>query len=1589
MLILKQFYKNFLLATCFLISIQILQAQPDPFDNPTEAFCNPICDWGILNGYEYRLRNNPSGNPGGIPGCGGVLNNDSWFSFVAAGGAINITILPSNCMDVANGDQPNLDVQAALYQIDGAGCPNADIDPTAADNLLCKDDCASAPQEINWNNIQTTRGQQYLIVVDGCSGDVCDLLFQVTGAGAVPFELTEVIDINGQGNGGTLMVCTGTNGYDLTVNADIGSQIFNWTSDAGDFSTDSPTLTQNFPIRGDFQYCVQAATGCDSTNNEFCVTIEVRDAMPGGTLEQTICEGDSYFWMNENFSMDDMFTRLYTDPVNGCRYDTFLNLTVYEENDENPTVIDTSLCWDDEFIFGTTPVSRFNSMASTMISSIAVPACDSFVDINATFINVTVEVSEVTCSGGDFIVFLNNIETEPNDGSVDVFIEWVDGTGVVVLSGSNADVFTTNVEGDYVVYISISRDDADCQRIFEQDINIDASELLPNAAALIDGPDALCGGDTVQYFTPEIPNAESYNWTVTGGGIILNGQGSDEITVDWSNSPTGGDVCVNTVNSCGDGGQACTVVSIIAQPTANFTMPTTSCIEDAVTVTYTGNAPASANYTWNFSGGNIINGGTGQGPYEVRWPSGTTDRTVSLRVDIAGCISEQVVENITLDPALPPLTLNCISSPTDVTFTWTAIPSASGYDVRVIFPAAGVTGTLNGTEYAITGLTSGDSVAVEIITMSSNSCPDRSIILGCIAKECPVPGLTIDTVPPICLNNASVIDLNESYANAGFPTTTATVTWSSASGGITDAITGEFDPNRAGPGDHIVAIVYVDDGCAFNATRTITVFDRPTADFTVDANICEDGIANVIYNGNNPTAEFMWDFDGGTVVSGTDAGPYTIEWIGNAGDKTVSLTVIDRDCASETFSQPVAVEASLLDPMVSCEQNLTSVDFSWAPVLGADSYTVTVLLGPEGTQTGNSYNISNLTPGDSVAVLIEANSSGLCPNSSIVFSCLATDCVLPTVELAMVEPICQVNDAPTVQLNATVTPAGPGTGRWTGPGIIDEANGIFDPNGPNVLPGANIISYQYTEDACTTPPTTLAIIVSEGPDAEIDKTNTLEISCAITEIQLDGSLSTPANATIMWTTDGGSFLSGENTLTPTVNAAGTYTLTLDNNGCQATDVITVGRADDLPTALAGETKTLTCRTTEVTLDGEMSSSGAGITYAWSSLNGGVIVSGGDTPNPVVSAPGTYNLVVSDSNSGCNANSSVEVGVNTDPPMVMTSLVNIIDCVNTVGKVSGEGSETGANIQYVWTTSNGNITGPANQIEIDVDQPGIYTLEVTNDDNGCSDVMDIEMIQEGNTFTTIELDFEEITCFGSNDGLIEILNVAGGQGNLEYSIDNGPYGSSTIFSTLGPGEHIITVRDELGCTISDRITFIEPVQIIVDVGEGRVINTGDSVVLNPSFNIELSDIDEIIWTANDSSIANPSADILDYPTTTTRYVLTIIDQNGCVGSDFVDIIVERQVRVFFPNIFSPNNDGSNDVFKIEADETVVRVLNFQIFNRWGENVFSAADFAPADEIGWDGSLGSTTAPVGVYVFYAQIELDNQDIEVISGDITLVR
>ncbi|MBD0726483.1 hypothetical protein B6A10_15015, partial [Flavobacterium sp. L1I52] len=190
------------------------------------------------------------------------------------------------------------------------------------------------------------------------------------------------------------------------------------------------------------------------------------------------------------------------------------------------------------------------------------------------------------------------------------------------------------------------------------------------------------------------------------------------------------------------------------------------------------------------------------------------------------------------------------------------------------------------------------------------------------------------------------------------------------------------------------------------------------------------------------------------------------------------------------------------------------------------------------------------------------------------------------------------------------------------------------------------------------------------------------LNCTITSIALSGSSST-AGATFAWVaSNGGHIVSGANTATPTVDMAGTYTLTVTDpaNGCTATDVALVTLNNTPPNANAGADKVLTCTITSIALSG--SSSTAGATFAWVASNGGHIVSGANTATPTVDMAGTYTLTVTNPANGCTATDVALVTLNNTAPNANAGADKVLTCTVTSIALSGSSSTAGATFAWV-------------------------------------------------------------------------------------------------------------------------------------------------------------------------------------------------------------------------------------------------------------------------------------------------------------------
>jgi gliding motility-associated-like protein len=118
-----------------------------------------------------------------------------------------------------------------------------------------------------------------------------------------------------------------------------------------------------------------------------------------------------------------------------------------------------------------------------------------------------------------------------------------------------------------------------------------------------------------------------------------------------------------------------------------------------------------------------------------------------------------------------------------------------------------------------------------------------------------------------------------------------------------------------------------------------------------------------------------------------------------------------------------------------------------------------------------------------------------------------------------------------------------------------------------------------------------------------------------------------------------------------------------------------------------------------------------------------------------------------------------------------------------------------------------------------------------------------------------------------------------------------------------------------------------------------------------------------------------------------YLVTLKAFNGaCVNVKELVVIVKKMDTLSIikvPNIFSPNNDGKNDVFSITVNNA--KTLRLQIFNRWGNIIHELTETMPY----WDGKINGYDAGEGVYFYIFEVEDEAGQKQKGEGFIQLIR
>ncbi|MCB0564878.1 MAG: gliding motility-associated C-terminal domain-containing protein, partial [Phaeodactylibacter sp.] len=284
----------------------------------------------------------------------------------------------------------------------------------------------------------------------------------------------------------------------------------------------------------------------------------------------------------------------------------------------------------------------------------------------------------------------------------------------------------------------------------------------------------------------------------------------------------------------------------------------------------------------------------------------------------------------------------------------------------------------------------------------------------------------------------------------------------------------------------------------------------------------------------------------------------------------------------------------------------------------------------------------------------------------------------------------------------------------------------------------------------------------------------------------------------------------------------------------------------------------------------------------------------------------------------------------------------------------------------------------------------YFIIVTDIENGCANTDAVQVSQNAATPSDINLALDGPTCFGDSDGSVIISGVVGGTPPYVYSFDGHPLSNQAAFLNLPAGAYSILVQDAIGCEYELQATLEDGNDLMVDLGEDRTVKLGEEVALDARVNIDENEIAGLSWNAADSLSCADCLQPSVLPSTSGSYFIEVIDENGCVATDQLIIFLDKKRNLYVPNVFSPNEDGKNDVFMPFAGPEVTKIQSFLVFNRWGESVFEIYNFPPNDPTyGWDGTYRTELFNSGVFTWFAEVEFVDGVVEIFKGDVILMR
>ena len=769
-------------------------------------------------------------------------------------------------------------------------------------------------------------------------------------------------------------------------------------------------------------------------------------------------------------------------------------------------------------------------------------------------------------------------------------------------------------------------------------------------------------------------------------------------------------------------------------------------------------------------------------------------------------------------------------------------------------------------------------------------------------------------------------------------------------------------------GNHNVRyLVYADNGCIGDTTKTVTLLPSPVSKIGVTAAICT-GDSVLVSDTSSIAAgsitSWQYYFGDATSITRNTSTPFYHTYSLQGTYIIKLITTSNNGCKSDTgYSIPVTV---LDKPILNLGNDITTCGGN-PIVLNATTANSTYLWQDGSTNPTLSATTSGLywaevrnaggcTKRDSINISFTASpvfnlgaDAPVCAGDSLTLNATATGAIsylwstgaaTPTIKAFQAGIYwCEVSNGGCIFRDSlTITAVMPKPIVNLGNDITTCATAsiLLDATNPNAT-----YLWQNGSTNATLSASTSGLYWAEVRNAagciKRDSINITFRTSPVFNLGADAPICAGDAVTLNATVTGAiSYLWSTGATTPTINTslAGVYWCEVNNGGCTFRDSLTVTAVIPKPVVNLGNDITQ-CGTNPITLN----ATNPNATYLWQD--------GSINPTLLATATGLYWVEVRNVG-GCTKRDSINITFNPFPVFNLGADTPICfgDSLTMNAAVTGATS-------YLWSTGATTSTLKANQA-------GLYWCEVSK--TGCifRDSLTITNIKP---LPVVNLGNDVAVC----EGLLVPLDAT--YLNSTYTWQDGS--TNPVYSVSQPGTYRVQV-DYNGCKKSDTVIVNYNPRPRFSLGPDQLICQGNSITLTPVLNT--------IWQLGwQDGTVSPTYTV----TQPGLYSLSATNNCGTTTDDIV--FIKGLCTVFAPTAFTPNNDGKNDLFKALGTEAVTE-FNLKIFNRTGQVVFETSDKSK----GWDGKLSGTSLSTAVFVYLIKYkDIYSADFKILKGTFTLIR